>query len=94
MKHPRKWDERTVTIKIYPHQNGFQSSYIVCFEPCDSEYAESSPFVVYTAIDRFKGYVGDRPVVIRARYSSSCFYKSFVPCVHHRFGRFYEIPLS
>src|SRR5687768_15577042 len=72
MDRPKKWDGRTVTIKIYPYEYGFSGSYIVCFEPCDKSYAESSPFVIFTEKDRFKRYTGEHAVVVRARYSSAC----------------------
>jgi hypothetical protein len=91
MKHPRKWNGKTVTVKIFPYDNGFRESYIVCFEACDSGYAENSPFVIYTARDRFKGYKGDRPAVVTAKYSSICFYKAAITCVHIRAGQFTEI---
>jgi hypothetical protein len=92
MKHPKRWDGKTVTVKIFPYDNGFRESYIVCFEACDPDYAESSPFVIYTGRDRFKGYKGDRPVVVTAKYSSICFYKAAITCFDTRAGQFTEIP--
>lgn len=92
MKHPRKWDGKTVTIRIFPYDNGFAESYLVCFEKCDREYAESSPFIIYTRPNRFKGFSGDRDVVVTARYSSTCFYSAVVTCVDLRAGQFTELP--
>lgn len=92
MENPRRWDGRIVTVAIYPYDNGFQESYLVCFEPCSSGYAESSPFIVYTASGRFRNFRGDRAVVIRARYSSTCFYRAGSLCPDTRFGRFHELP--
>lgn len=90
MENPQKWDGRTVTIKIYPYDNGFKTSYIVCFEKCDNKYAERSPFVIHTSEDRFKGLMGNRSVIVRATYSSACFYRSTL-CPDMRFGQFTEV---
>ena len=91
MQNPETWDERIVRIKIYPYDNGFRGSYVVCFEPCDEAYAESSPFIVITRPDRFSGYRGNRSVIITARYSSACFYRDPLPCADLRYGQFTEI---
>lgn len=91
MQHPREWDGRVVTIRIYPFDGGFERSAIVCFEPCDDSYAESSPFLVITRDNKFRGYRGDRAVVITARYSSSCFYTPRPSCPDLRYGQFTEI---
>ena len=90
MSHPREWDGRLVEVRIFPYDNGFRESYVVCFERCDTAYADRSPFVIYTKPDRFKGFMGDQSVVVKARYSSTCFYKSAL-CPDLRFGRFREI---
>jgi hypothetical protein len=92
MQQPRQWDGRTVTIRIFPYDNGFATSYVVCFEQCDQAFAERSPFIILTSQGRFSGYRGDRPVVVTARYSSACFYDANVICADTRFGRFREIP--
>ena len=90
MKSPKKWDNHVVTIKIYPYDNGFKKSYAVCFEVCDAAYADKSPFLIYTEENRFKGSRGDQPVIVTARYSSACFYKSTL-CPDTRFGQFTEL---
>jgi hypothetical protein len=77
--------------KFYPYDNGFSHSYVVCFEAYDGAYASRSPFVIYALDDRFKGYHGDKAAVVRATYSSSCFYKDQYLCVDTRFGRFFEL---
>jgi hypothetical protein len=92
MNHPKQWDGKTVTVKIFPYDNGFTESYLVCFEACDEKYAESSPFIIYTRRDRFKGYNGEKPIIVKARYSSTCFYRSIVTCVDFRAGQFTELP--
>ena len=89
--HPKKWDGETVVVKIYPYDNGFTRSYIVCFEQCGDDYASTSPFIVYTVDDRFKGSKGNQPAIIKARYSSICAYKYHFLCPDQRFGRFFEI---
>ena len=91
MRNPREWDQRILTIRIYPYDNGFGGSYVACFEPCDEAYAQSSPFIVITRANRFSGYRGDRPVVITASYSSACFYRRPVTCADFRYGQFTEI---
>jgi hypothetical protein len=70
--HPKRWFGRIVTVRIYPYDNSFTQSYRVCFERCDPAHAERSGIVIYTGQDRFKGYRGDRPAVVRARYHSAC----------------------
>jgi len=90
MAHPRRWDGRTVTVRIYPYDNGFSGSYVLCFEPCDARYAETSPFLLYTSDERFRGYRGDRPAIVTARYSSTCFYRDQFLCPDGRFGLFHE----
>jgi hypothetical protein len=92
MRHPKKWDGKTVQIKIFPYDNGFAESYVVCFELCDEKYAEGSPFIIYTSRDRFKGYKGEKAVIVRARYSSTCFYRMIVTCVDFKAGQFTELP--
>jgi hypothetical protein len=77
---------------VWPYDNGFSGSYLLCFERCDAAYAQTSPFILYTAPGRFRGYAGDRPVVIRARYSGTCFFRDAYLCAHGRYGRFYEVP--
>lgn len=90
MKYPKRWDGKTVRIKIYPYDNGFKNSYLVCFELCDRIYADSSPFVIITRDNRFLGYKGDRAVVVNAKYSSACFYTDAI-CSDNRFGEFTEL---
>lgn len=91
MDHPKKWNGQVVTIKIFPFDNGFSTSYLVCFEKCDEKYATRSPFIILTSLDRFKGYNGQREVVVTAKYDSSCFYTDAI-CADNRFGEFTEIP--
>lgn len=92
MRHPKKWDGRTVRIRIFPFDNGFKTSYVVCFEKCSESYAERSPFIIITSLNRFAGYKGDRAVVVTATYSSACFYDVYALCGDNRFGEFTEIP--
>ena len=88
--HPKKWDGSTVTIRIFPYDNGFGQSFVVCFEPCDAADAARSPFLIYTKAGRFAGLKGGRPVVVTARYSSECFYTAAI-CPDLRFGLFTEV---
>ena len=90
MRNPARWDGRTVTVRMFPYDNGFSESYVVCFEPCSEETAERSPFVVYTVENRFRGLRGNRPVVVTAIYSSACFYRTTL-CSDLRFGQFTEV---
>jgi hypothetical protein len=73
LQRPKKWHRQTVTLKLYPFDLGFGRSiggwsYPVCFEPCDHATADRSSFMVRTDEDRFKGYTGSHPVVVRARF--------------------------
>lgn len=72
--HPQRWFGRTVTLQIYPYDFGSASpqSYRICFEPCDEERANRSVAILDTRPDRFKGYRGDRPAVVTARFGSNC----------------------
>lgn len=75
IRHPKKWHRQIVTLKLYPfdvgggERNG-EWSYLVCFEPCDRAVANRSTFMVRTGEDRFKGFAGATPVVVRARYDA------------------------
>jgi hypothetical protein len=91
MQHPQVWDGRTVTVRIYPYDFGDPESPVVCFEPCSEEYAQRSPFILYTTRRKFEGYRGDRAVVITARYSSTCFYRHSYACPDLYGGQFTEI---
>lgn len=90
MENPKSWDGKVVRIKIFPYDNGFKTSYVVCFEACDKNYAERSPFIIITNESRFEGFKGDRSVIVDAKYSSACFYTSAL-CADNRFGEFTEI---
>lgn len=90
--HPRKWDGKIVTIRMYPYDNGYTESYVVCFHRCDRSGAEKSPFLIYTAAGRFRGSKGDRPVVVTASYTSTCFYRYSFACPEYRPRLFEEIP--
>jgi len=90
IENPEKWDNKTVKLKIFPYDNGYQESYVVCFERCDKAAADKSIFLIYTKANRFRGYRGDQPVIVNVRYSSACFYKRIV-CPEMRFGLFTEI---
>lgn len=70
--HPERWYGRTVTIRIYPYDVGAPRNYLVCFGPCDRDRAERSSWLIDTRPDRFKGYLGDRPVVVTARFEANC----------------------
>ena len=91
IKNPRDWDNKVFRVKIFPYDNGFDMSYVVCFEKCDGSYAQQSPYIIVTSNHRFSGYKGETPVVVKVRYSSSCFYKKVI-CADGRFGEFTEIP--
>jgi hypothetical protein len=91
IENPQKWDGQTVTVRVYPYDNGFRSSYLICFDPCSREVAERSPFIVYTTEDKYRGYEGNQPVIMTARYSSACFYRNTL-CPDMRFGQFTETP--
>lgn len=90
MKSPKEWDGRTVTVKIYPIDQGFSKSYALCFERCSGDYAEKTPFIIYTAPGRFSGYRGDKPVVVTAKYHSTCFYRYTYSCPENHPGQFEE----
>jgi hypothetical protein len=92
IRNPRIWDGRTVSIKIYPYDMGSSGqTYKVCFEICDRTTAENSPFIIYTREGRFGGYRGDRPAVVVANYSSTCFYRYSYLCPDLHFGQFTEV---
>lgn len=72
MRHPDRWLGRTVTIRIYPYDNGFSGSYVACLEPCDSAGADKSTFLIYTAPGRYEGSRGDRSKIVRAEFRRIC----------------------
>ena len=79
MNHARRWDGRTVTVRVFPYDMGAgepeNGTYVVCFEACGRAIAERSIFLVYTRPGRFGGYRGDRPVVVTARFDGRCLYR-------------------
>ena len=72
MDHPDRWIGRTVTLRIYPYDNGHMTSYVACFERCDASGADQSIFLVYTKANRFKGYRGNRAEVVKAVFGKVC----------------------
>ena len=75
IERPRRWHGREVTVRIYPYDLGFGRSnagwsYAVCFERCDRAVADRSVFILHSGLDRYKGYAGDRAVVVHARYEA------------------------
>jgi hypothetical protein len=72
MAHPDRWIGRTVTLRIYPYDNGHMASYVACLEACDAAAADRSIFLIYTRADRFKGYRGDRVEVVKAVFGRVC----------------------
>ena len=72
MTHPDRWMGRTVTVRIYPYDNGYPASYVACLEACDAASAERSIFLIYTKANRFKGYRGDHPEVVKAVFGKAC----------------------
>jgi hypothetical protein len=72
MKRPRRWLGRTVTIRIYPYDNGFTGSFVACLEPCDPKGADESIFVLYTRQHRFAGYRGTQAEVVQAVFGKIC----------------------
>ncbi len=90
IEHSDKWLGRTITVQIYPYDNGFSKSFVACFERCDAAYAEKAIFLVYTANDRFKSYRGDQPAIVRAVLSKIC-PDSMPACLHNRIFALNEI---
>ena len=72
MEHADRWIGRTVTIRIYPYDNGRTESYVACLEACDAVRADKSTFLVYTRANRFKGYRGDRAEIVKAVFGKIC----------------------
>jgi hypothetical protein len=72
LEHPDRWRGRVVTVRIFPFDNGYAQSFVACFEKCDAAYAARSPTLVYTKPDRFKGFRGDRPVIVKAIFRKIC----------------------
>ncbi|MEO6198881.1 MAG: hypothetical protein ABIO68_02940 [Sphingomicrobium sp.] len=93
IEHPRGWDERVVTIRIFPYDYGHAraETYAVCFEVCSVDQADKSPFIIFTSPGRYAGLKGKQPIIVRAHYSSACFYKVAI-CADTRFGVFTERP--
>lgn len=72
IEHPNRWLGRTVTLRIYPYDNGHTVSYVACLEPCDAAGADRSIFVIYTDASRFKEYRGDEAVIVNAVVGKIC----------------------
>jgi len=72
MAHPDRWIGRTVTLRIYPYDNGHTTSYVACLEACGASSADRSIFLIYTRANRFKGYRGDRVEVVKVVFGKVC----------------------
>jgi len=72
--HHRRWLGRTVTMRIYPYDYGYATSYVACLEPCDAAGADRTIFLISTRANRFKGYRGDRAEVVKAVFAKICPY--------------------
>ena len=70
--HSSRWLGRTVTLKIYPYDNGHTESYVACLEPCNAANADQSIVLIYTKLGRFKGYQGDKGEVVKAKFMKIC----------------------
>ena len=72
MKHPDRWLGRTVTIRIYPYDNGHTESFVACLEACNADSAYRSIFLIYTKLNRFKGYSGNQAEIVTAGFGKIC----------------------
>ncbi len=90
IENPKKWNGKIFYLKIYPFNNGFSESYVVCFEKCDVLQAERSPFIIYTKRNRFIKYFGTKYVKVKVIYNSECFFGKSI-CPDMRFGLFSEL---
>ena len=79
MAHPDRWIGRTVTLRIYPYDNGHATSYVACLEKCDAAGADRSIFLIYTKANRFKGHRGNRAEVVKAVFGRAC--PGWAPCL-------------
>jgi len=72
MAHPDRWIGRTVTLRIYPYDNGHTTSYVACLEVCNAISADRSIFLIYARANRFKGYRGNRAEVVKVVFGKVC----------------------
>jgi hypothetical protein len=72
MAYPDRWIGRTVTLRIYPYDNGHKTSYVACLEACGAASADRSIFLIYTRANRFTGYRGDHAEVVKAVFGKVC----------------------
>lgn len=72
MDHPERWIGRTITMQIYPYDNGYRGSYVACLEACDAVSQEESVFVFYTESTQFRDASGQRPAIINAVFGKIC----------------------
>lgn len=72
MAHPDRWIGKTVTMRIYPYDNGRSASYVACLEACDAAGADRTIFLIYTKPNRFNGYRGDHAEVVKAVFGKIC----------------------
>lgn len=69
---PERWLGRTITVQIYPYDNGYKESFVACFEACDAAGADESIVLIYSKNGRFTGYTGDKAVTVRATFTKAC----------------------
>ena len=72
MNHPDRWIGRTITLRIYPYDNGHTTSYVACLEACNAGGADRAISLVYTKADRFKDARGSRAEVVKVVFGKVC----------------------
>jgi len=78
MEHPDRWIGRTISLRVYPYDNGHagtegqDQSYVACLERCDAAGAYRSIFLIYTRSNRFRGYRGDRAEILKGVFGKIC----------------------
>ena len=72
IEHPDRWNGWTVTMRVYPYDNGFTKSYVACLEACDAAGADQSVLLLHTRAERFKGYRGHRPEIVTGVFGKIC----------------------
>jgi hypothetical protein len=90
MRHPKYWNGRTFWMIIYPYDIEQEKFYRVCFELCDGNYANRSPFAIFAKDNRFQGLRGNKPEVVKVSYDGRCFFGKSI-CADTLFGFFREV---
>ena len=100
IEHPLDYDGKVIEMTIYPVDDGEQSQYRFCSEPCSVEEDHFNNrlgigywpccFIQPRWSGEYKGWVGNRHIRVRAKFDAHCFRPKAI-CADAAEYWFYEV---